>query len=126
MRSHYCGAVTAKELGQEVKLAGWVNRRRDHGGVIFIDLRDREGVVQVVIAPEQKDAFKIAEGVRSEYVVQVIGKVRNRPEGTINKNLRSGEIEVETQSIVILNKSEPLPFPIDDEYHDVGDETRLK
>lgn len=126
MRSHYCGAVTSKELGQEVKLAGWVNRRRDHGGVIFIDLRDREGVVQVVIAPEQQAAFKIAESVRSEYVVQVIGKVRKRPEGTINKNLRSGEIEVETTSIVILNKSEPLPFPIDDEYHEVGEETRLK
>ncbi len=126
MRSHYCGAVTAKELGQEVKLAGWVNRRRDHGGVIFIDLRDREGVVQVVIAPESKDAFKIAESIRSEYVVQVTGKVRHRPEGTVNKNLRSGEIEVETSSIVVLNKSEPLPFPIDDEYHDVGEETRLK
>ncbi len=126
MRSHYCGQVTASQLGQEVKLAGWVNRRRDHGGVIFVDLRDREGVVQVVIAPEQQEAFKIAESLRSEFVVQVTGTVRKRPEGTINKNLKSGEIEVATQNIVILNKSEPLPFPIDDEYHDVGEDTRLK
>ena len=126
MRSHYCGEVTASLLGQEVKLAGWVNRRRDHGGVIFVDLRDREGIVQVVIAPEQQAAFKIAESLRSEFVVQVTGKVRKRPEGTINKNLKSGEVEVETQTLVILNKSDPLPFPIDDEYHDVGEETRLK
>src|SRR3990167_928306 len=126
MRSHYCGQITAEHLGQEIKLAGWVNRRRDHGGVIFVDLRDREGVVQVVIAPEQKEAFAIAESIRSEFVVQVRGKVRKRPDGTINKNLKSGEVEVETQEVVILNRSEPLPFPIDDEYHDVGEETRLK
>jgi aspartyl-tRNA synthetase len=126
MRSHYCGQVTAEHLGQEIKLAGWVNRRRDHGGVIFVDLRDREGVVQVVIAPEQKEAFSIAESLRSEFVVQVRGKVRRRPDGTVNKNLKSGEIEVETQELVILNKSDPLPFPIDDEYHEVGEETRLK
>lgn len=126
MRSHYCGQVTAKELGQEVKLAGWVHRRRDHGGVIFVDLRDREGIVQVVISPEQTEAFKKAESLRSEFVVQVQGKVRHRPEGTINKNLRTGEIEIDTQVLTILNRSEPLPFPIDDEYHDVGEETRLK
>lgn len=126
MRSHYCGQITADHLGQEVKIAGWVNRRRDHGGVIFVDLRDREGVVQVVIAPEQKNAFNVAEALRSEYVVQVKGKVKRRPDGTINKNLRTGEIEIETSEVVILNKSEPLPFPIDDEYHEVGEETRLK
>ena len=126
MRSHYCGQITAEHLGQEIKLAGWVNRRRDHGGVIFIDLRDREGVVQVVIAPEQKAAFALAESIRSEFVIQVKGKVRKRPEGTINKNLKSGEVEVELQELVILNKSDPLPFPIDDEYHEVGEETRLK
>jgi aspartyl-tRNA synthetase len=126
MRSHYCGQVTAEHLGQEVKLAGWVNRRRDHGGVIFIDLRDREGIVQVVIAPEQKAAFELAESIRSEFVIQVMGKVRHRPDGTVNKNLKTGEIEVETAEVVILNRSDPLPFPIDDEYHEVGEETRLK
>ncbi len=126
MRSHYCGQITAGHLGQEIKLAGWVHRRRDHGGVIFVDLRDREGLVQVVIAPEQQEAFKIAESLRSEFVIQVKGKVRKRPDGTINKNLKTGEVEVETQELVILNKSEPLPFPIDDEYHEVGEETRLK
>jgi aspartyl-tRNA synthetase len=126
MRSHYCGQVTAEHLGQDVKLAGWVNRRRDHGGVIFIDLRDREGIVQVVIAPEQKAAFELAESIRSEFVIQVMGKVRHRPDGTVNKNLKTGEIEVETAEVVILNRSDPLPFPIDDEYHEVGEETRLK
>ncbi len=126
MRSHYCGEVTADLLGQEVKIAGWVNRRRDHGGVIFVDLRDREGIVQVVIAPEQKEAFSLAESLRSEFVVQIKGKVRRRPDGTVNKNLKTGEIEIETSDIVILNKSDPLPFPIDDEYHEVGEETRLK
>ena len=126
MRSHYCGQVTAELLGKEVKLAGWVHRRRDHGGVIFIDIRDREGVVQAVIAPEQKEAFAKAESVRNEFVVQIEGKVRPRPEGTVNKNLRTGEIEVAVEKLVILNRSEPLPFPIDDEYHEVGEETRLK
>jgi aspartyl-tRNA synthetase len=126
MRSHYCGQVTADLLGKEVKLAGWAHRRRDHGGVIFIDLRDREGIVQAVIAPEQKEAFAKAESVRNEFVVQIEGKVRRRPEGTVNKNLRTGEIEVAVEKLVILNRSEPLPFPIDDEYHDVGEETRLR
>ena len=88
MRSHYCGEVTTDLLGQEVKLAGWVHRRRDHGGVIFVDLRDREGIIQVVIAPEQKNAFANAESIRSEFVIQVKGIVKKRPEGTINKNLR--------------------------------------
>jgi len=126
MRSHYCGQVTADLLGKEVKLAGWVHRRRDHGGVVFIDLRDREGVVQVVIAPEQEEAFDLANSVRNEFVLQIEGVVRKRPEGTINKNLRTGEIEVAVSKLTILNRSEPLPFPIDDEYHDVGEETRLK
>lgn len=126
MRSHYCGQVTAELLDKEVKIAGWVHRRRDHGGVVFIDVRDREGVVQVVIAPEQKQAFERAESVRSEFVVQVVGKVRRRPEGTVNSNLRTGEIEIAASELNILNRSEPLPFPIDDEYHDVGEETRLR
>lgn len=126
MRSHYCGQTTADLLDQEVKLVGWVHRRRDHGGVIFIDLRDREGIVQVVIAPELKDAFANAESVRSEFVVQVKGTVRRRPQGTVNPNLPTGEIEVAASELTILNRSEPLPFPIDDEYHDVGEETRLR
>lgn len=126
MRSHYCGQTTEKLLGQEVKLAGWAHRRRDHGGVIFIDLRDREGIVQVVVAPEQKEAFAKAESVRGEYVLAVKGMVRNRPEGTVNPNLATGQIEVAASELTILNRSEPLPFPIDDEYHDVGEETRLR
>jgi aspartyl-tRNA synthetase len=125
MRSHYCGQVTTTLLDKEVKLAGWVHRRRDHGGVIFLDLRDREGIVQVVIAPSNPEAFKIAESVRNEYVLQVIGKVRHRPAGTVNKELPTGEIEVDGLQLMILNRAEPTPFPID-EYHDVGEETRLK
>lgn len=125
MRSHYCGQATTALLDQEVQLCGWVHRRRDHGGVIFLDLRDREGIVQVVVAPEQKETFKIAESIRNEYVVQVKGRVRKRPAGTVNPDLTTGEIEVDGQTIVILNRAEPAPFPID-EYHDVGEETRLK
>lgn len=125
MRSHYCGEVTPNLLDQEVKLCGWVHRRRDHGGVIFLDLRDRNGIVQVVLAPEQQVAFKTAETIRNEFVVQVKGRVRRRPEGTVNRDLSTGEIEIDGQEIVILNRAEPTPFPID-EYHDVGEETRLK
>lgn len=125
MRSHYCGTITAELLNQEVQVAGWVHRRRDHGGVIFIDMRDRDGIVQVVVAPEQAEAFKKAESVRSEFVLQIKGRVRRRPEGTVNPNLRTGEIEIATTELTILNRSEPLPFPIDDEYHEVGEDTRL-
>lgn len=124
MRSHYCGQITKKQLDQEVLLAGWVHRRRDHGGVIFIDLRDREGLVQVVVAPSQASAFKQAEMLRNEYVVQVKGRVRSRPQGTVNSDLATGEIELEALELTILNTSEPTPFPID-EYHEVGEETRL-
>jgi aspartyl-tRNA synthetase len=125
MRSHYCGEVTSTLLEKEVTLCGWVHRRRDHGGVIFIDLRDREGLVQIVFAPENKAVFAAAESVRSEYVLQVKGLVRKRPQGTINKDLKTGEIEVSAVSLVILNRAETTPFPID-EYHDVGEEARLK
>ncbi len=124
MRSHYCGLVTTKSLDQEVQLVGWMHRRRDHGGVIFIDLRDREGIVQVVVAPLQKEAFKHAELVRNEYVIQVKGRVRRRPEGTVNKELATGEIEVDALELTILNTSEPTPFQIND-YDEVGEETRL-
>jgi len=125
MRSHYCGQVTAELLGKEVQLAGWVHRRRDHGGVIFLDLRDREGLVQVVIAPGNAEAFRVAESVRNEYVLQVKGVVRKRPDGTVNKELKTGEIEVDGLELIILNRAEPTPFPIGD-YHEVGEEARLK
>jgi aspartyl-tRNA synthetase len=125
MRSHYCGEVTTKCLDTDVTLVGWVHRRRDHGGVIFIDMRDREGLVQVVFNPENQAVFAIAESVRSEYVLQIKGHVRRRPEGTVNFNLKTGEIEVVAAAITILNRAETTPFPID-EYHDVNEETRLK
>jgi aspartyl-tRNA synthetase len=125
MRTHYCGQITTRELAQEVKLVGWVHRRRDHGGVIFIDLRDREGLVQVVFAPLQPAAFQLAETLRNEFVVQVQGRVRHRPAGTVNSELATGAIEIETLELTILNRAEPIPFPID-EYHEVGEEIRLR
>jgi len=125
MRSHYCGEITTKQLDQDVMITGWVHRRRDHGGVIFLDLRDREGLVQVVFAPENKAIFAIAETVRNEYVLQIKGKVHNRLAGTVNTNLRTGEIEIVGAEITVLNRAETTPFPID-EYHDVGEDTRLR
>ena len=115
MRTNYCGLIDSYYLGQEVHLYGWVHRRRDHGGVIFIDLRDREGVVQVVCDPDNKEAFSLADRARSEYVLRVSGRVRPRPEGTVNKSLTSGEIEVLAGDIEILNVSETPPFSIDEE-----------
>lgn len=125
MRSHYCGEVTEAAVGQTVKLFGWVHRRRDHGGVIFVDLRDREGLVQVVFDPNLKDVFKLAEELRNEFVIEITGKVRARPEGLTNANLKTGKIEIDVQTLLIMNRSKPLPFPIDD-YHPVGEERRLK
>jgi len=124
MRSHYCGVVDETLIDQEVTLCGWTNRRRDHGGVIFVDLRDREGVVQVVFDPENPEMFNQAESIRNEYVLQVTGKVRGRPEGTINEDLRTGKIEVYITKLVILNASETPPFMIDDD--DVNEDNRLK
>ncbi len=115
MRSAYCGQVSREHLGQTVSVQGWVHRRRDHGGVIFIDLRDREGLLQIVCDPDHPATFKIAEALRNEFVVSVSGKVRPRPEGTVNPNLVSGEIEVLAQSIEILNPSLTPPFLMDDE-----------
>lgn len=126
MRTHYCGQVTELLEGQDVSICGWVHRRRDHGGVIFIDLRDREGLVQVVFAPDDKQSFEIAERVRSEYVLQVKGKVRPRPDGTVNPGMVTGKIEIEAASIEILNQALTPPFPLDDENFDVNEETRLK
>ena len=115
MRSDYCGLVSRQHLGQVVTVQGWVHRRRDHGGVIFIDLRDREGLLQIVCDPDNPQTFRTAEGLRNEFVVSVSGKVRPRPEGTVNANLVSGEIEVLAQSIEILNPSLTPPFLMDDE-----------
>jgi aspartyl-tRNA synthetase len=123
MRSHYCGQVSEKLLGQEVTVAGWVHRRRDHGGVIFVDLRDREGLLQIVFDPEAAAVFREAERLRNEFVVRVAGKVRARPEGTVNANLASGAVELLARELEVLNRSEPLPFQLDEQ---VGEEVRLR
>lgn len=123
MRSHYCGLVTEALLGQTVTLCGWVNRRRDHGGVIFVDVRDREGYVQVVCDPDRADMFKTAEGIRNEFCIQVKGLVRARPEGTINDSLKSGKIEVLCHELTVLNPSVTPPFQLDDE--NLSETTRL-
>src|SRR5574340_483514 len=115
MRTHYCGDVNRNHLQQTVTLCGWAHRRRDHGGVIFIDLRDREGLVQVVCDPDRAATFANAETIRNEFVLKITGLVRGRPEGTINPNLSTGEIEVLAQEIEILNPSAPIPFQLDDE-----------
>jgi|TARA_B110000977_G_scaffold29239_1_gene37962 aspartyl-tRNA synthetase len=124
MRTHYCGETTLEHLEQEVQLCGWVNRRRDHGGVIFIDLRDRSGVVQVVFDPDRADIFLAAEQLRNEYVIKVTAKVRPRPEGTVNADLSTGQIEVLATALEVLNKSDTPPFQLDDT--DVNEESRLR
>lgn len=125
MRTHYCGAINEKLEGQEVTLCGWVHRRRDHGGVIFLDVRDREGIAQVVFDPDYQESFQLADRVRSEYVIQVTGKIRMRPEGTHNPNMVTGKVEVLAKSLVVLNQAETPPFPLD-EYSDVGEDVRLR
>src|SRR5689334_25070188 len=115
-RTDYCGRIDRRYLGNDVTVMGWVHRRRDHGGVIFIDLRDREGVVQVVCDPDRADTFAIAEKLRHEYCIAVTGRVRPRPQGTVNPNLRSGEVEVLAKTIEILNASATPPFQLDDEH----------
>jgi len=122
-RTHYCGQVSASLVGQPVAVAGWVQRRRDHGGVIFVDLRDREGVVQVVCNPDSPVVFANAEKLRNEFVVQVQGSVRARPAGTVNANLATGEIEILASTVEILNRADPLPFQLDEE---VSEEVRLR
>jgi len=123
MRSHYCGQVNEKLVGQEVTVAGWVHRRRDHGGVIFADLRDREGLIQVVFDPDNQAQFNEAEKLRNEFVVQVRGLVRERPAGTANANLASGKVELLARELVTLNRAEPMPFQLDEH---VSEEVRLK
>ena len=123
VRTHYCGELSAGLIGKTVTLAGWAHRRRDHGGVIFIDLRDREGLAQVVCNPDRPEPFAAADRVRAEYVLKVTGAVRRRPEGSANPNLRSGEVEVLAHAVEVLNPSAPPPFQLDDD--NLSENTRL-
>ena len=115
MRTHYCGHLNREHIGQTVTLCGWAHRRRDHGGVIFIDLRDREGMAQIVIDPDTPEAFAIAESVRNEFVLKVVCKVRHRPEGTVNPNIPTGEVEMLASELEVLNPSLTPPFMLDDD-----------
>lgn len=124
MRSHYCGELTSSHIDQEIELYGWVHRRRDHGGVIFIDLRDREGIAQIVYDPDREQPFAIADAVRNEFVIKITGKVRNRPAGTVNPDLPTGEVEVLGHTIEILNKAKTPPFQLDDDQ--VHDDIKLR
>jgi aspartyl-tRNA synthetase len=123
MRTHYCGEVGESLVGKVVTVAGWAHRRRDHGGVIFVDLRDREGLLQIVFNPDTPEVFAQAERVRNEFVLKITGTVRLRPPGTVNPNLKSGNVELLCQSLEILNRSEPLPFQLDEH---VSEEVRLR
>ncbi|WP_369601646.1 aspartate--tRNA ligase [Hahella sp. SMD15-11] len=125
MRTHYCGALSEEHIDQTVTLYGWAHRRRDHGGVIFIDLRDREGLVQVVFDPDAEESFALADRVRSEYVLKVTGRVRARQEGAINPKMRTGRIEVLGKELEILSQAATPPFPLD-EYVEVGEDVRLR
>ncbi len=124
MRSHYCGAIDTSLIDQEISLCGWVHRRRDHGGVIFIDLRDRAGLAQIVFDPDRADPFAIADSVRNEYVIRITGRVRHRPEGTVNPDLPTGAVEVLGYTIEILNRALTPPFQLDDE--NVHDDVKLR
>ena len=125
MKSHYCGEITSSNLKEEVMICGWVHRRRDHGGVIFLDIRDIRGICQAVVNPDNAKSFQLAESIRNEYVVQIKGSVRKRLEGTINKNMHTGEIEIEVDDLTILSKAKTPVFPID-EYQEVNEDVRLK
>lgn len=125
MRTHYCGELTSAAVGEQVELYGWVHRRRDHGGVIFLDVRDRTGIVQVVYDPDTVDSFAKAENVRNEFVLRISGKVRPRMEGTVNPNMVTGEIEVLGSELEILNSAQTPPFQLD-EHSDAGEDVRLK
>jgi len=126
MRSHYCGDLNRRHIGEEVRLCGWVHRRRDHGGVIFVDLRDREGLVQVVFDPDRPEMFRLAEQIRNEYVLHVQGRVRPRPEGTENRDLATGEVEVLALALEVLNASDTPPIQLDEYAQDVSEELRLR
>jgi len=122
MRSHYCGQISEAELDAQVTVCGWVNNRRDHGGVIFIDLRDRSGIVQVVIDPDTAESFAIAERVRGEYVLKASGRIRYRPEGTENPDMVTGKIELLVKDLEVLNVAATPPFQLDEHVHE---DTRL-
>jgi len=124
MRTHYCGELNQQDIGQVVSVCGWVNRRRDHGGVIFVDLRDKKGMLQVVFDPDDAAMFSLAESLRNEFVLKVDGIVRIRPEGTLNKDMPTGEIELLAQNLQVLNVSETPPFQLDDD--EVHDDLRLR
>jgi aspartyl-tRNA synthetase len=125
MRTHYCGDINETSIDDTVTFCGWIHRRRDHGGVIFLDVRDREGIVQVVFDPDTIEAFNTADSVRSEFVVQIVGLVRGRPDGAVNAGMRTGKIEILGKEITVLNKAQTPPFPLDG-YTDVGEDIRLK
>lgn len=125
MRTHYCGELNAKHIGDTITVCGWVHRRRDHGGVIFLDLRDRQGLLQVVVDPDTEEAFATADRARSEWVMQITGLVRARPEGTVNADMPTGEIEVLGREVKVLNTADTPPFQLD-EHAKVGEEVRLK
>ncbi|MFN3882029.1 MAG: aspartate--tRNA ligase [Nitrincola lacisaponensis] len=125
MRSHYCGDLRTEHIGQDITLSGWVHRRRDHGGVIFLDVRDREGITQVVFDPDREASFALADSVRNEYVIEVQGLVRARPAGTENPDMATGAIEVLGKELVILNKADTPPFQLD-EHQQVGEDVRLR
>ena len=125
MRTEYCGNVTKENLGKDVSICGWVHRRRDHGGVIFLDIRDLEGICQAVIDPSNDEAFSLADKCRSEFVIQIKGSVRERPEGTVNSKMKTGEIEIEVSELEVLNSAATPAFPLDD-YQDVNEDVRLK
>jgi aspartyl-tRNA synthetase len=126
LKTHNCGELRLSDVGKSVVLAGWLQRRRDHGGLIFIDLRDRSGLIQVTADPSVGEAYAVADKARNEYVLQITGNIRRRPEGTVNPNLASGEIEILAQSIVILNSSKTVPMPLDDDGYRTDETTRLK
>ncbi|MFP6812481.1 MAG: aspartate--tRNA ligase, partial [Moraxella sp.] len=126
MRTHYCGLVTENLNDQTITICGWVHRRRDHGGVIFLDMRDREGLLQVVIDPDTPEAFATADSARSEYVLKITGRVRQRYAGTENKNMTSGQVELLAKDIETIATSETPPFPLNDEFTNVSEELRLK
>ena len=125
MRTHYCGAITDTLVGDTVTICGWVDRRRDHGGVIFLDMRDRDGIVQVVFDPDTKESFALADRVRSEYVLQITGRVRDRDAATINPNMATGRIEILGKELTLLNEAASPPFPLD-EHQKVGEDVRLR
>ena len=125
MRSHYCGNINSSDIGSDIEISGWVHKRRDHGGVIFLDIRDLHGIVQVVFNPDLKEIFEIADSCRSEYVVNINGKVRKRIEGAINPKMSTGEIEIEATSLTIFSSAVTPQFPLDD-YQDVNEDVRLK